>query len=381
MRTRERSALLAAAAVLVLLLPALNALPPGSPFRISDFTLNLFGKFLCYAILALGIDLIWGYTGVLSLGHGVFFGLGAYAMGMHLMLEIGTQSVYKNVLPDFMVWNQVKELPLFWRPFYSGVFTIFAVLAVPAAVAFIFGYLTFRSRIRGVYFSIITQAMALCAWLLFNRNSLNLGGTNGLSGFKSVFGFTLNDAGTQRALYVATALCLCGAYLLCRAITRSPAGKVLVAIRDSETRVLFSGYSPAAFKLFVFAISAILAGVAGALYVPQVGIITPAKIGVLPSIEMIIWVAVGGRGTLLGPIVGAFGVNWLQSILTTSYPDLWLLVLGGMFVGVVLFFPDGVVGTAQKVIARLSPRQRTASSVTGAPAEPEAFEAKAEMRR
>ena len=221
-------------------------------------------------------------------------------------------------------------------------------------VAFVFGYLTFRSRIRGVYFSIITQAMALCAWLLFNRNSLNLGGTNGLSGFKSVFGFTLNDAGTQRALYVATALCLCGAYLLCRAITRSPAGKVLVAIRDSETRVLFSGYSPAAFKLFVFVVSAALAGVAGALYVPQVGIITPAKIGVLPSIEMIIWVAVGGRGTLLGPIVGAFGVNWLQSILTTSYPDLWLLVLGGMFVGVVLFFPDGVVGTAQKLIARLS---------------------------
>jgi urea transport system permease protein len=379
MPTRERTALLVAAAVLVVVLPVLNTLPVGSPFRISNFTLNLFGKFLAYAILALGIDLIWGYTGVLSLGHGVFFGLGAYAMGMHLMLEIGTQSVYKNVLPDFMVWNQVKELPLFWRPFYSGPFTLLAVVAVPAAVAFVFGYLTFRSRIRGVYFSIITQALALCAWLLFNRNSLNLGGTNGLSGFKTIFGFTLNDAGTQRALYVATALCLCGAYLLCRAITHSPAGKVLVAIRDSETRVLFSGYSPAAFKLFVFAISAILAGVAGALYVPQVGIITPAKIGVLPSIEMIIWVAVGGRGTLLGPIVGAFGVNWLQSILTTSYPDLWLLVLGGMFVGVVLFFPDGVVGTAQKLIARLSPQQRTAAPVTGGPAE--AFEAKAEMRR
>ena len=381
MPTRDRTTLLAAAAVLVVVLPVLNTLPPSSPFRISNFTLNLFGKFLAYAILALGIDLIWGYTGVLSLGHGVFFGLGAYAMGMHLMLEIGTQSVYKNVLPDFMVWNQVKELPLFWRPFYSGLFTLLAVVAVPAAVAFVFGYLTFRSRIRGVYFSIITQALALCAWLLFNRNTLNLGGTNGLSGFKTIFGFTLNDAGTQRALYVATALCLCGAYLLCRAITRSPAGKVLVAIRDSETRVLFSGYSPAAFKLFVFVVSAALAGVAGALYVPQVGIITPAKIGVLPSIEMIIWVAVGGRGTLLGPIVGAFGVNWLQSILTTSYPDLWLLVLGGMFVGVVLFFPDGVVGTAQKVIARLSPQRRAAVSVTGGPAEPKAFEAKAEMRR
>ena len=185
MPTRDRTTLLAAAAVLVVVLPVLNTLPPGSPFRISNFTLNLFGKFLAYAILALGIDLIWGYTGVLSLGHGVFFGLGAYAMGMHLMLEIGTQSVYKNVLPDFMVWNQVKELPLFWRPFYSGLFTLLAVVAVPAAVAFVFGYLTFRSRIRGVYFSIITQAMALCAWLLFNRNSLNLGGTNGLSGFKT----------------------------------------------------------------------------------------------------------------------------------------------------------------------------------------------------
>src|SRR5262245_11680708 len=374
MPTRERAFLLGLAGVLVILLPGLNALPAGSALRVSDFTLNLFGKFLAYAILALGIDLIWGYTGVLSLGHGVFFGLGAYAMGMHLMLEIGTQSVYRNVLPDFMVWNRVTELPLFWQPFYSAPFTLLAVLTVPAVVAFVFGYLTFRSRIRGVYFSIITQALALCAWLMFNRNSLNLGGTNGLSGFKTVFGFTLNDAGTQRALYVATALALCGAYLLCRWITRSPAGKVLVAIRDSETRVLFSGYSPAAFKLFVFVVSAVLAGVAGALYVPQVGIITPAKIGVLPSIEMIIWVAVGGRGTLLGPIVGAFGVNWLQSILTTSYPDLWLLVLGSMFVAVVLFFPDGVVGSAQRVLTRVSPAPPAAVAIAmaGGPGESQA---------
>jgi urea transport system permease protein len=354
MRTLERGGLAAAAVFLVVLMPALNALPDSFPLHVSNFTLNLFGKFLAYAILAMGIDLIWGYTGVLSLGHGVFFGLGAYAMGMHLMLEIGTRSVYGNVLPDFMVWNRVTELPLFWRPFYSGPFTLLAVLAVPAAVAGIFGFLTFRSRIRGVYFSIITQAFALSAWLMFNRNSLNLGGTNGLSGFKSMFGFTLNDPRTQRGLYVLTAACLCGAYLVCRFITDSPAGKVLVAIRDSETRVLFSGYSPAAFKLFVFVVSAVLAGVAGALYVPQVGIITPAKIGVLPSIEMIIWVAVGGRGTLLGPVVGAVGVSWLQSILTTSYPDLWLLVLGGLFIGVVLFFPDGVVGSARKFLGRLS---------------------------
>jgi urea transport system permease protein len=211
-----------------------------------------------------------------------------------------------------------------------------------------------------VYFSIITQALALSTWLMFNRNAMNLGGTNGLSGFKSIFGFSLNSPVTQRGLYVATALCLCGAFLVCRAITRSPAGRVLIAIRDSETRVLFAGYSPAAFKLFVFIVSAALAGVAGALYVPQVGIITPAKIGVLPSIEMIIWVAVGGRGTLLGAVVGAIGVNWLQSILTTTYPDLWLLVLGSLFVAVVLFFPDGVVGTARRLGMRLRRLPRAA---------------------
>src|SRR5438045_3505331 len=229
MRTLERGGLGAAAVLIVLALPALNALPAGSALHISDFTLNLFGKFLAYAILALGIDLIWGYTGVLSLGHGVFFGLGAYAMGMHLMLEIGTRGVYGNVLPDFMVWNRVTELPFFWRPFFSAPFTILAVLAAPAAVAWVFGYLTFRSRIRGVYFSIITQALALSAWLMFNRNALNLGGTNGLSGFKTIFGFTLYSPATQRGLYVAAAISLCAAYLVCRAIVRSPAGKVLVA--------------------------------------------------------------------------------------------------------------------------------------------------------
>ena len=383
MPTRERWALLAGALLLVVVLPALNALPAGSPLRVSDFTLNLFGKFLAYAILALGIDLIWGYAGVLSLGQGVFFGLGAYAMGMHLMLEIGTQGVYRNALPDFMVWNQVTELPLFWRPFFSGPFTLLAVVAVPAAVAFVFGYFTFRSRIKGVYFSIITQALALSAWLLFNRNALNLGGTNGLSGFKTVFGFTLNSAATQRGLYVATAVCLCLAYLLCRWITRSPAGKVLIAIRDSENRVLFSGYSPAAFKLFVFVVSAVLAGVAGALYVPQVGIITPAKIGVLPSIEMIIWVAVGGRGTLLGPVAGALGVNWLQSVLTTHYPDLWLLVLGGLFVAVVLFIPDGLVGTARKLLRRRPQRGDADARLVGRPDEgrrPEEAKPRTEVR-
>jgi urea transport system permease protein len=353
MPRRELAAVAAVGLLLVVGLPLCNTLPPGSPWHVSDFTLNLFGKFLAYAILALGLDLLWGYAGVLSLGHGVFFGLGAYAMGMHLMLEIGSKSVYQSALPDFMVWNRVTELPLFWKPFYSGAFTLAAVVLVPAIFGFAFGYLAFRSRIRGVYFSIITQALVLSAWLVFNRNEMNLGGTNGLADFKTVFGYPLNQPATQRALYVVTALVLVAAYLICRWITGSRAGKVLVAIRDSETRVLFSGYSPARYKLFVFVVSAVLAGVAGALYVPQVGIITPAKIGVLPSIEMVVWVAAGGRGTLVGAVAGAVGVNWIQSWLTTSYPDLWLLFLGGLFMGVVLFFPDGAAGAVGRGGRRL----------------------------
>jgi urea transport system permease protein len=359
----ERLLLALAALVLVAGLPLANTLPPSSPLYVSNFTLNLFGKFLTYAILALGLDLLWGYAGVLSLGHGVFFGLGAYAMGMHLMLEIGAKSVYQSALPDFMVWNQVKELPLFWRPFYSTPFALTAVVVVPALFALVFGFLAFRSRVRGVYLSIITQALALSAWLVFNRNEMNLGGTNGLADFKTIFGVPLNQPSTQRMLYVATALALVGAWALCRWIVRSRAGKVLVAIRDSETRVLFSGYSPADYKLFVFVVSAVLAGVAGALYVPQVGIITPAKIGVLPSIEMVVWVAAGGRGTLVGAVLGAIGVNWIQSWLTTSYPDVWLLFLGALFMGVVLFFPDGAIGAVQRLMA-LTRRRRTARRAT-----------------
>ena len=334
---------------LLVIMPLLNVLPePDSWLHVSDFALNRFGKFLAFAILALGLDLIWGYTGILSLGHGVFFGLGAYAVGMHLMLTIGTESVYGSTLPDFMVWNQVKELPYFWKPFYSFWFAIAAAILLPTLFAAIFGFLAFRSRIKGVYFAIITQALALSAWLVFNRNETNLGGTNGLTDFKQVLGFRLSDPGTQRALYVLTVLSLGAAYLLCRWITRSRTGKVLVAIRDSEQRVLFSGYSPGSYKLFVFVVSAALAGLAGALYVPQVGIITPAQIGVLPSLEMVIWVAVGGRGTLIGAVLGAVGVNWARSILTTSFPDLWPFFLGGLFVAVVLLFPEGCVGLFRK---------------------------------
>jgi urea transport system permease protein len=335
--------------VLLILMPLLNVLPAeDSWLHLSDFSLNRFGKFLAFAILALGLDLIWGYTGVLSLGQGVFFGLGAYCMGMHLMLTIGKESVYGSDLPDFMVWNQVKALPLFWKPFYSFPVAMLGAIVVPTAFALVFGFLAFRSRIKGVYFAIITQALALVAWLVFNRNETNLGGTNGLTDFKQVLGFRLSEPGTQRALYVITVLCLGGAYLLCQWITNSRAGRVLIAVRDSEQRVVFSGYTPANYKLFVFVVAAGLAGLAGMLYVPQVGIITPAQIGVLPSLEMVIWVAVGGRGTLAGAVLGAVSVNWARSVLTNYFPELWPFILGGLFVVVVLLFPDGLIGMMRK---------------------------------
>lgn len=335
---------------LLVILPTLNVLPAEeSWFHVSDFTLNRFGKFLAFAILALGLDLIWGYTGILSLGQGVFFGIGAYCIGMHLMLTIGSESVYGSALPDFMVWNQVKELPFFWAPFYSFPAAVGLGILVPMLCAWIFGVLAFRSRIKGVYFAIITQAVALSAWLVFNRNETNLGGTNGLTDFKQLLGFRLSEPGTQRALYVVTVLALGGAYFLCRWIIQSRTGKVLIAVRDSEQRVLFSGYSPSNYKVFVFVVSAGLAGLAGLLYVPQVGIITPAQIGVLPSLEMVIWVAVGGRSTLVGAIIGAVGVNFGRSILTNYFPELWPFILGGLFIAVVLLFPDGLVGLMRRM--------------------------------
>ena len=358
--------LVAAAFWFIVAMPSLNAFgPPGSFFHVSDFTLNLFGKFLAYAILALGLDLIWGFTGILSMGHGVFFGLGAYCMGMYLTLEIGGEGVYQSKLPDFMVWNRVKELPLFWKPFHSFFFTSLAAALVPGALAAVFGFLAFRTRVRGVYFAIITQALALSAWLVFNRNEVNLGGTNGLTNFKKILGYALTEASTQRGLYVLTALALCGAYLLCRWIVNSRAGKILLAIRDAENRVLYSGYTPANYKVFVFTVSAMLAGIAGALYAPQVGIITPGRIGVLPSIEMVIWVAVGGRGSLIGAVVGAVGVNWARSYLTSSYPDYWLYFLGGVFVLVVRFFPDGIVGAAREAPRKLRRLMRKVRMATG----------------
>jgi urea transport system permease protein len=339
----------AVGAILLLVMPLLNLLPPeDSWFHLSDFSLNRFGKFLAFGILALGLDLIWGYTGILSLGQGVFFGLGAYCMSMHMMLTIGKESVYGSDMPDFMVWNQVKELPLFWKPFYSFPIAVIGAILVPMLFALIFGFFAFRSRIKGVYFAIITQALALVAWLAFNRNDTNLGGTNGLTDFKQVLGYRLSEPGTQRVLYLLTVLCLGASYLFCQWIIRSRAGRVLVAVRDSEKRVVFSGYTPANYKLFVFVVAAALAGLAGMLYAPQVGIITPAQIGVLPSLEMVIWVAVGGRASLAGAVLGAVSVNYGRSVLTNYFPELWPFILGGLFVLVVLLFPDGLIGMMRK---------------------------------
>ena len=342
--------LLAAALVLGIILPILNLLPSDAALHLPDFYLNLLGKYLSFAILAVGFDLLWGYAGILSLCHAVFFGLGGYAIGMYLMLEIGSaQSKYGEAIPDFMVWNQLKTLPWFWKPFDHFGFALLGVILIPSLFAAAFGYLTFRSRIKGVYVSILTQALAFAAWLLFNRNEMNLGGTNGLTDFKTLLGFSLQNQATQRGLYIATVVVLIGAILLCRWIVASKLGKVLRAIRDNEHRLRFCGFSTTGFKVFVFALSALLAGVAGALYVPQVGIITPSQMGVLPSLEVVVWVALGGRGTLIGGAIGAVVVNGLRTYLTTKVPQLWPFLLGGLFVGAVLFFPDGLVGLPRQV--------------------------------
>jgi urea transport system permease protein len=311
---------------------------------LSDYALNLCGKYLALAILALGLDLVWGYSGILSLGQAIFFGLGAYAMGMHLLLGSSGQGVYGERIPDFMVWNRVTELPWFWQPFYSFPVALLAVVLVPAVAAALIGFLTFRRRVGGTYFAILTQAMAFATWLLSNRNELNLGGTNGLTDFKRLLGFPLSQPATQRGLYLLTALAVVGVFVGCRWLVSSKMGLVLTAMRDQEQRLRFLGYPVAHYKIFIFVVAAMLAGLAGALYVPQVGIITPNQIGVLPSLEIVVWVAAGGRGTLLGAVLGAVGVNAARSILTARFPEWWPVILGGLFVSVVLLFPDGVIG-------------------------------------
>jgi urea transport system permease protein len=327
------------ALVLLVGLPLLHA--SGS---VSDYSLNLFGKYLSLAILAMGLDLLWGYTGILSLGQAIFFGLGAYAMGMHLLLASSGQGVYGERIPDFMVWNRVTELPLFWKPFQSFPIAILAALLVPALAAVVVGLLTFRRRVGGTYFAILTQAMAFATWLMFNRNELNLGGTNGLTDFKTLLGFSLSDPATLWWLYMITAACVVTCFMACRWLVGAKMGLVMTAIRDQEQRVRFLGYAVAHYKIFVFAVAAALAGLAGALYVPQVGIITPSQLGVLPSLEVVVWVAAGGRGTLLGALIGAVGINAARSVLTAQFPEWWPIILGSLFVAVVLLFPRGVIG-------------------------------------
>jgi len=325
-------------------------LPEGSFFYMSTLTVTLLGKYLAFALLALALDLVWGYIGILSLGHGAFFSLGAYAMGMYLMRQIGDRGVYGNAeLPDFMVFMDLKELPWFWYGFDSMFFTLFMIALIPAALAFMFGWLAFRSRVTGVYLSIITQAMTYALMLAFYRNDMGLGGNNGLTDFKDILGFSLQSDGTRVSLLVLSFLALLGGYLLSRFIVNSRLGRVCVAIRDAESRTRFLGYKVEQYKLFIFVVSAVLAGIAGALYVPQVGIINPDRFSPLFSIEIVIWVAVGGRGTLYGAIIGAFVVNFASTYFTSALPEVWLYALGALFVVSTLYLPKGVIGIISKI--------------------------------
>jgi urea transport system permease protein len=362
---RQWLAVCAGMLVLLVLVPLLNtALPAGAALHLPDYLMPLLGKFTCFMLVAVAMDLVWGFTGILSLGHGVFFALGGYAMGMYLMRSIGKQGVYRSELPDFMVFLDWKELPWYWQGFQSFHFAIAMALVVPGLVALVFGFFAFRSRIRGVYFSIITQALTFAMMLLMFRNETGFGGNNGLTDFKRILGYSLQEPKTKLVLYVCSAAALSLGYLVCRFIVCSKAGRVLQAIRDQESRIRFAGYDPTRYKLFVWVVSAVLCGLAGALYVPQVGIINPGELAPGNSIEIAIWVAVGGRGTLLGAALGALLVNGFKSYLTAAYPDLWLFFLGGLFVAVTLVLPDGVVGLARRV--------RRVRRAPAAPAAPQA---------
>jgi len=332
------------------IVPYLNLyVPESSPFHLSTFTVTLLGKYLTYALLALSVDLVWGYLGILSLGHGAFFALGGYAMGMYLMRQIGDRGVYGNPdLPDFMVFLNWDELPWFWQGFDMFWFAMIMVLFVPGLLAYVFGWLAFRSRVTGVYLSIITQALTYALLLAFFRNEMGFGGNNGLTDFKDLLGFDLKSDATRIGLFVASGIALILGYLSCRAIVASRLGRVAVAIRDSEDRVRFIGYRVDKVKLAIFTFSAVLAGIAGALYVPQVGIINPGEFSPLNSIELVVWVAVGGRGTLYGAALGAILVNYAKTYLTGALPEVWLFALGGLFVFVTLYMPKGIVGLMRR---------------------------------
>ncbi len=345
--------------LVTLLVPILNlAVPEGSALHVSTYTVTLMGKYLCYALLALAVDLIWGYCGILSLGHGAFFALGGYAMGMYLMRQIGDRGVYGNPdLPDFMVFLNWQELPWYWYGFDNFGFALLMVMVAPAVLAFLFGWLAFRSRVTGVYFSIITQALTFALMLAFFQNDMGFGGNNGLTDFKEILGFSLQSDGVRAALFICSALALAVGYLICRFVVSSKLGRVLVSVRDAESRTRFLGYRVEYYKLFVFVVSAVLAGIAGALYVPQVGIINPGEFSPINSIEMIVWVAVGGRGTLYGAVIGALVVNYAKTYFTGAFPELWLFLLGGLFVVTTLFLPKGVLGLLGRLRRAEKPAQ------------------------
>ena len=331
---------------LVILVPVLNGLvSQDSVLHIPTYAVGLIGKYLCFALLALSLDLVWGYCGILSLGHGAFFALGGYAFGMHLMREIGERGVYGNpVLPDFMVFLNWEDLPWYWWGFDSFIFSILMVLLIPGLLAIVFGWFAFRSRVTGVYLSIITQALTYALMLAFFLNELGFGGNNGLTDFKDVLGIELQSDSTRRGLFIISALALAAGFVLCRWLLKTHYGKILLAVRDAESRSRFLGYRTENYKLFAFVVAAMLAGLAGALYVPQVGIINPGEFSPLNSIEIVIWVAVGGRGTLYGAALGAIVVNLAKTWFTGAMPELWLFVLGGMFVVVTVLLPKGIVG-------------------------------------
>jgi urea transport system permease protein len=333
----------------IILVPILHGLPESHALHMSTYTVTLLGKYLTYALLAVAVDLVWGYLGILSLGHAAFFALGGYAMGMYLMRQIGDRGVYGDpLLPDFMVFLNWSELPWFWQGFDQFWFALIMVMLVPGILAFVFGWFAFRSRVTGVYLSIITQAMTYALLLAFYRNEMGFGGNNGLTDFKDILGFSLQEDGTRIGLFIASGLALAFGYLACKAIVKSRLGRVAVAIRDSEDRTRFIGYRVENIKLAIFTFSAILAGIAGALYVPQVGIINPSEFQPLNSIEVVVWVAIGGRATLYGAILGAIGVNYAKTWFTAAFPDAWLFALGALFVLVTLFLPKGIVGLFKK---------------------------------
>jgi len=346
---RMWSVLGAAALVIFVIVPIGNlAVPEGNPLHISEYAVTLAGKIMCYAIVALAMDLIWGYTGIRSLGHGLFFALGGYAMGMYLMRSIGLDGVYKSNLPDFMVFLDWKAYPWYWSFTQHFWYCALLVVLVPGVLALVFGFFAFRSRIKGVYFSIITQALTYAAMLLFFRNDTGFGGNNGFTDFKRILGFPITAPETRMALFMLTGAALIGFLLLGRAIVSSKLGRVLTAIRDAETRVMFSGYNPVYFKLFIWTLSAVICGIAGALYVPQVGIINPSEMSPANSIEIAIWTAVGGRGTLIGPVIGAAAVNLGKSWFTQAFPEYWLYLLGLLFILVTLYLPRGIAGLWSK---------------------------------